>query len=806
MKAYIQIVGQNSPEGPASLIVHYDDQRYLFNCREGTQRLCVQEKARLAKTSNVFLSRLNWDCIGGLTGMLLTLTDAGIKNIGLHGGKNLTHFIAATRHFVYRTSTNVNINEIDETSKPFKDKNLSVTPVIVYPVKNNKRDYREFSSGSGSESDSSTSDSEYNLVKNPIGDEKGEHKYRQNVVNMMFTNTNQGQKAPGHTIEADCSPRPDNTNASTRVHPLSEEAKSTSKSLTNTQRNYLMKALPRSQQDTSAITYICQGASVPPKFNKAAAVALGIKPGPVYGQLQKGISVTLDDGRVVTREMVCDPEVPGHVFVVVDCPNSSYIDGLISSKQFDTYLDPNGKYKINVMIHHLGNNVIHDSRYKEWLRKFDQTTDHIFGSTDVCAQTVQFTSHALGQVKLSKLNDKIFPIPQYSNIPETQLSDIKGLPKNSFVLKNMAQYNLEPRNGITYLDRPVFNHTNLDLPEIKEIENNQEYAEAVRLAKAEADKVDTETEDFPGKDVEIVTLGTGSSIPAKYRNVSATLVKIPDYGSIMLDAGEGTYGQMMRRYGLGYVDEEISKLRCIFVSHLHADHHLGVIQLIKKWNMANRTEDTLTIVAPFVYKHWLNEYSDIEFIASKRRLNYIRSENILSKATPKGRELKVLNELKKSLGLEFIQPVEVIHCRWAYGLSVKHKSGWKLVYSGDTRPCNRLVEAGKDATLLIHEATLEDASLDKAIAKRHSTTGEAIDVGKRQVFYKMNARFTLLNHFSQRYPKLPVLSQEQSNVCFSFDMMSIPIKQLPLLPKYTNAIQLVFKDEENDEEDETKIK
>lgn len=68
MKAYIQIIGQNSPEGPPSLIVHYDDQRYLFNCREGTQRLCVQEKARLAKTSNVFLSRLSWDCLGGLPG------------------------------------------------------------------------------------------------------------------------------------------------------------------------------------------------------------------------------------------------------------------------------------------------------------------------------------------------------------------------------------------------------------------------------------------------------------------------------------------------------------------------------------------------------------------------------------------------------------------------------------------------------------------------------------------------------------------------------------------------------------------
>lgn len=68
------------------------------------------------------------------------------------------------------------------------------------------------------------------------------------------------------------------------------------------------------------------------------------------------------------------------------------------------------------------------------------------------------------------------------------------------------------------------------------------------------------------------------------KKVSATLVKIPGYGSIMLDAGEGTYGQMMRRYG-PTLDQEMSEIRCIFVSHLHADHHLGVIQLLRKWNM-----------------------------------------------------------------------------------------------------------------------------------------------------------------------------------------------------------------------------
>lgn len=85
----------------------------------------------------------------------------------------------------------------------------------------------------------------------------------------------------------------------------------------------------------------------------------------------------------------------------------------------------------------------------------------------------------------------------------------------------------------------------------------------------------------------------------------------------------------------------------------------------------------------------------------------------------------------------------------------------------------------------------------EAIAKRHSTTQEAVTVGQN-----MNAKYTLLNHFSQRYPKLPSLSQEQQNVCFSFDMMSVAIKQIPILPKFTDAIRLLFKEEEEEEKEE----
>ena len=54
-------------------------------------------------------------------------------------------------------------------------------------------------------------------------------------------------------------------------------------------------------------------------------------------------------------------------------------------------------------------------------------------------------------------------------------------------------------------------------------------------------------------------------------------------------------------------------------------------------------------------------------------------------------------------------------------------------YSADTMPCQNLVDAGKDATLLIHEATMSDEQADLAEKKAHSTFGQAIDIAKQCV-------------------------------------------------------------------------
>ena len=52
-------------------------------------------------------------------------------------------------------------------------------------------------------------------------------------------------------------------------------------------------------------------------------------------------------------------------------------------------------------------------------------------------------------------------------------------------------------------------------------------------------------------------------------------------------------------------------------------------------------------------------------------------------------------------------------------------------FSGDTVPSDRLIRAGANATLLIHEASMADDQIKMATVKRHSTFGQAVDVGQR---------------------------------------------------------------------------
>ena len=132
-----------------------------------------------------------------------------------------------------------------------------------------------------------------------------------------------------------------------------------------------------------------------------------------------------------------------------------------------------------------------------------------------------------------------------------------------------------------------------------------------------------------------------------------------------------------------------------------------------------------------------------------------------------------------------------------------------LRYSGDTKPCGELVAAGAGATLLIHEATLADEEWDLADFKKHSTLGQAVDIGRQCVdspsymrllttnclrtarFPRMKAKNLLLTHFSARYPRVPPKTVEKvaGNLALALDGADMRIGDLWKMAIYQPAIE-----------------
>ncbi|KAM3288647.1 hypothetical protein P3S67_022077 [Capsicum chacoense] len=160
--------------------------------------------------------------------------------------------------------------------------------------------------------------------------------------------------------------------------------------------------------------------------------------------------------------------------------------------------------------------------------------------------------------------------------------------------------------------------------------------------------------------------------------------------------------------------------------------------------------------------------------------------------------LKWLKKVLSEAGLVRLISFPVVHCPEVFGVILESAErlnrgkvvpGWKVVYSGDTRPCSQVIEASLGATILIHEATFEDGLVEEAIGRNHSTIKEAIEVGDSAGAYRV-----ILTHFSQRYPKVPALDEvSMQTTCIAFDLISVNLADLPLLPMFLPYLKLLFR-------------
>ncbi|KAG1929992.1 zinc phosphodiesterase ELAC protein 2 [Pimephales promelas] len=721
---YVQVAGAGSRDNGASLYVFSEYNRYLFNCGEGTQRLMQEHKMKIARLDNIFLTRMSWETVGGLSGMILTLKDTGVRQCVLSGPPQLEKYLQAIRVFSGPLE-DIKLAVRPYTDPQYKDNTMTVSQV---PLLSERKE-----AGGGSPS------------------------------SVRSCSPNSGQKgALGRPEDQEESP---SLNASRRS-PSPEGNLTRDPSL--------------------VVAYVCKLHSRKGNFLVLKAKEMGLPVGtaaigPIIEALKAGKSVT-HDGKEIRPEELCTPADPGPVFMVVDCPSEDFIQPLCTNHVLQRYQSGGSEDSAALVVHMTPESVLNSDQYKSWMERFPSSTEHLLMNEQT------FTPHNARSLKLQTqlnlIHPEIFPpLKLYkSQDPEASLS-VPSV-RAECLLKFQLRPKLEwQRDAILSCDSEEF------AKEAAEVPNFLEEVEECRKFQAAA-SVSTSGERFP----EIVFLGTGSSLPMKIRNVSGTLVNISPSQSLLLDCGEGTFGQLCRHYG-NDVDEILSKLSTIFVSHLHADHHTGLIQLLLERERAltslGEALSPVFLIAPVQIMTWLNQYHDhCQQILSQ--INIIPSKYLFDGAEiPKVRTKSFIQTVLKKNDLVKFQTCYVRHCKNAFACSLTHQSGWQLVFSGDTMPCEALANIGKNATLLIHEATLEDGMEEEALEKRHSTTSQAIGVGM-----KMNAEFIVLNHFSQRYAKIPLFSDDfNSKVGISFDHMRIRFGDFQMLPRLIRPLKALFAEE-----------
>ena len=247
------------------------------------------------------------------------------------------------------------------------------------------------------------------------------------------------------------------------------------------------------------------------------------------------------------------------------------------------------------------------------------------------------------------------------------------------------------------------------------------------------------------RELQVCMLGTGCAVPSKHRAPAAIYLDLFSRGGILLDCGEGTLGQLHRLLGAAGVARALATLRCVWISHLHADHHLGLARLLAAIDAARGHLPRQTAAPPLLVVGPRGIGSFLDGYAAHVALRYqFRACHEFNGARCAERHW-LLSEAS-GLGLAAALCVPVTHCADSWGLVLTHRSGWRVAYSGDTRPCAALARAASGATLLIHEATFADDLAADALAKRHSTHREAREVARQCGAYR-----TLLTHLSARY-------------------------------------------------------
>lgn len=573
----------------------------------------------------------------------------------IHGGPNLTHTLATARSFIFRKGTplkvleNIGTKAGNDTAHDWKptwaDNRIQVWAMPIVSSINGrldaasksdsprKRSLGEFMSGQGPTS-TEVSNQGLEQPQVPENQEERNQQLRNLVVSEMFGSEwryDNLVETPLHKvkmpaalfvrnpvtkmIEAYQGPTP---NGKAPVPDIKVLVRSS-------WPGALVDHLPPTKHSSIAMSYIIRNLKIRGKFKPEAAIALNVRRGRLWTSLTEGSSVQSTDGVTVTPDMVMEKGSEGSGVAVVELPTQDYVHDLVSRPEWEAERVMTG---VGAIVWILGPGVIQDETLQAFIGTHSNL-QHIVSSSDQCPNSLVLTAAATAAIRHNLIDPLRYAIPIHSNTlsPSAakllgEIDQISGICQPA---KSGLRIELEPSFRIN--DEPVVPLLDTGLV-VKETPKD-----VVRLAHAarqeiRSSKVQVETadQDLPSPDAEIICLGTGSALPSHHRNVSATLLRVPGCGSYLIDCGENTLGQLKRMYTPLQLAEILRDLKLIWISHLHADHHLGLTSVIKAWYEEVHGKDPIKRQRPSIIEQMINP---AKFLEEGRRLFIVGHRNMM---------------------------------------------------------------------------------------------------------------------------------------------------------------------------------
>ena len=287
--------------------------------------------------------------------------------------------------------------------------------------------------------------------------------------------------------------------------------------------------------------------------------------------------------------------------------------------------------------------------------------------------------------------------------------------------------------------------------------------------------------------LKLTILGCHSATPRSLAHTSSQFLELNN-DCFLIDCGEGTQRQL-RKYKIKF-----SKIKHVFISHLHGDHFFGLIGLISTFNLLNRDKE-LHVYGPKGIKEIILlqlklSNSWVEYPLHFHELHATESELILDNEKVEVFTIPLKHRIytngflfrekkqERKLNMRAINhhpDIEICdYQNLKNGKDFKKEDGSVLqnkeltldppkpisyAYCSDTAYSESIIPLIEQVDLLYHESTFLEEHLELAKKTKHSTAMEA-----GRIAAKANVKKLLLGHYSSRYKNLEVFLKEANQV------------------------------------------